>query len=244
MKIIGITSSFSDGVNKCNEKYINAFKTDKTLPIILPMFKYKSCEVYTQENEDYLVKIANEYVNKLDGLVLTGGQDINPLSNGDMFNGSVYTNINRDYWEMILANKFLNAKKPIIGICRGMQVFGVMYGMKLCQDLASVEDQNEIHNGVALELPSRDEPVHEIELYGDFRKWTGVNRMKVNSLHHQGFLVNDNKDISRNGLELLAKTPNIIEAFRHIDLPMFGCQWHPEEFDNSYTIRYIMDRYF
>ena len=243
MKIIGLTSSISDGVNKCNNAYVKAFTTEHTTPMTIPMFKGKSSEIFTSNDQAYLDVLAQNLVERLDGLVLTGGNDINPINNEDVFNGSAYTNYYRDLWELVLACKFIDAQKPCIGICRGMQLLGTMYGLKLNQELSMVDKQNEIHNGSSLELPNRDEPLHEVETCGDFKEWVGVDKMNFNSFHHQGFLMDENKNIDKLGLELLAKTPNVIEMFRVINAPVMGCQAHPEEIDNSIVMKYIMEKY-
>lgn len=242
MKILGITTSANESKNSLNERYVRAFTTPQTTPIIVPMFKGRSSEAFTQADQDYLNGLADSLVPILDGIVLSGGNDINPVRFSEKFKNSSYTNFSRDAWEWALANRFIMANKPVIGICRGFQLLGMIYGMELTQELAFLEKNTEVHDGNSLELPNRDEPAHDIQVLGDFKEWLGTEGLKVNSWHHQGFAYENNKDIG-DEIEIIAKTEKIIEGFRHKKSPVVAVQWHPEEYDDSLTIKYIINKY-
>ena len=245
MKIIGLTTNANDGKNSINQAYIKAFTTENTIPMIIPVFSGKSSELFTQNDQDYLNGLVDKLLPMLDGLVLTGGNDVNPTGFDGKFKHSTYTNYNRDAWEWTLANKFMDAQKPVVGICRGFQLLGLLNGLELTQELSYVEKNDEIHNGNSVETQYRDEPIHEIDVCGDFKEWLGTDKLRVNSFHHQGFILDENKsNVDKNELEIISKTEKVIEGFRHKTLPMIAFQYHPEEFSNSLTIKYIINKLF
>lgn len=239
MKTIGLTTSFGEGIHMTNNAYVNAFTTKDTTPIIIPMYNIKSSEVFSTDTHEYLKMLAQNVCNKCDALVLTGGNDINPISINKSFDGATFTNYNRDAWEMVLVNEFVAQNKPVVGICRGFQLLGVMYGLELTQELNTVDKMTECHNGNNVEAPKRDEPIHEVTLHGDLKEWAGVDKMIFNSFHHEGFILPQRA----NDLEFMARTEKVLECFRHTKLPIMATQNHPEELDKSWMIKYILEKY-
>lgn len=150
-----------------------------------------------------------------DGLVLTGGGDIDPVLFGEtILNDTVKIDPARDAFELPLARAFAAAGKPVLGICRGAQVINVALGGTLYQDLP--EQLGFIHFDIKLRhFVTAAEGSLLRELFGE--------RFRVNSTHHQAV-----RELAP-GLRATAVSPEgIIEAFEHESLPIFGTQFHPE----------------
>lgn len=165
-----------------------------------------------------------DYVSLLDGLVLQGGADIHPSLYGEA-PGELLgpTDPVRDRFELELLRGFAAAGKPVLGVCRGMQLINVAYGGTLHQDLAEATPRHR-----RLEL--YDEHSHEVRLVADgwMRSlYEGVASARINSIHHQG--------VSRLGKDLAVEAlapDGVIEAIRHTQaFFVVGVQWHPEFHD-------------
>lgn len=154
--------------------------------------------------------------NEFDGLILCGGSDVDPAHYGREINGSVNINKERDRTEMAAAKEFLQAGKPILGICRGMQLLNVALGGTLIQHLPTTSvHRNEDGTSLTHEVvATKDGTFHS--LYGD--------RFSVNTFHHQAI------DDLGTGLRvtLIHEGDNVIEGVEHDSLPCLGVQWHPE----------------
>jgi putative glutamine amidotransferase len=167
---------------------------------------------------------AGDYADWLDGLVLEGGSDMWPGSYGEQplrpeWNGDRV----RDDYEIALARAFTQRAKPVLGICRGLQVLNVAYGGTLYQDLALQRPGPLFHRSAQL----YDRNHHTVEIEPGTRLAAlhpGVTTATVNSVHHQGI-----KDLAA-GFVVEARAPDgLIEAFRRSDGPyVAGVQWHPE----------------
>ena len=255
MKIIAITSSIINKENKINTAYIKAFTSKETLPIIIPIIVDEIIDYIDDKKEEIYEKRAQVIAEIFDALILTGGSDINPINYEDNNISSTMCNSKRDKSDYYLAKAFIKAKKPIMGICRGMQYLGLIY--KLPNFKQSLSNIDELHNGNENELTSRQEYAHKIEARGNL---TGLV-VRSNSFHHQGFVfkerviegsknktINKEKDIkeieTETELNILANTERVIEAFEHKTLPIFAVQWHPEEYGNkSIIIKYFINKY-
>lgn len=150
-----------------------------------------------------------------DGLVLCGGNDINPDIYGQEINGSVEIDHERDKAEIAALEYFLKAGKPIMGICRGCQLLNAYFGGTLFQDIGD-------------KVPGhRNEPVdriHGVKSVGDgIMKQLYGQSFVVNSCHHQAL------DKIADGFRVtLVSDDGIVEAIEHETLPIFAVQWHPE----------------
>lgn len=145
-------------------------------------------------------------------LILPGGGDVNPILYGAEMNGSYKPDDARDNAEMRVIARFLAIDRPILGICRGLQILNVAFGGTLKQHI-------EGHN----QLPQRIDRTHMTTADDPFLTSLYGEKFSVNSAHHQV--------IDRLGIDLRAiqwSEEGYIEAFRHCSRPIFGVQWHPE----------------
>ena len=152
-----------------------------------------------------------------DGLILCGGSDIHPRHYGEEINGSVEIDEDRDCTEIAVAKKFLQTGKPILGICRGMQLLNVLLGGTLIQHIPQVkEHRSEDKHELIHEVVAAKGSIFE-QLYGE--------RFCINSLHHQAL------DKLGDGLRatLYSVDGQVVEGCEHVDKPYFGVQWHPEK---------------
>lgn len=151
-----------------------------------------------------------------DGLILCGGSDIDPGYYGEEVNGSVNIDKDRDRAEFALVKAFVDAKKPIMGICRGFQLLNVAFGGSLYQDLPNAKEHSSFSNYDLVHAVTAKKGSFAHKLYGE-SFW-------VNSSHHQA--VNRLGD----GFEavMTASDGKTVEAIQHNSLNIFGVQWHPE----------------
>ncbi|MDO4314727.1 MAG: gamma-glutamyl-gamma-aminobutyrate hydrolase family protein [Oscillospiraceae bacterium] len=144
-------------------------------------------------------------------LLLPGGGDMEPWRYGQANTGSRGLEPARDRAELLLLERFTAAKKPVLGICRGLQTINVFFGGTLVQDLpghSAVGGIDRLHSVRTAPSPLR-------ELYGE--------RCVVNSAHHQA------ADRLGSGLRAVQWAPDgTVEALCHQSLPVWGVQWHPE----------------
>lgn len=174
----------------------------------------------------------HDYAEALDGLLLQGGNDVAPQSYGeeplqpDWAGDPV-----RDRYETELVNAFVQAGKPVFGICRGLQLLNVMFGGSLLQDIHTQRPASRAHRDASI----YERHVHAVEVLPGTRLaelYPGTARASVNSIHHQG--------INRlaPGFVVEARCPDdgMVEAVRWQG-PSFvaGVQWHPEFHDPADT---------
>lgn len=167
---------------------------------------------------------ASDFADRLDGLVLQGGADIHPSCYGSEPDGPLHaTDLVRDLFELDLLRAFIAAGKPVLGICRGMQLINVALGGTLHQDLVLSGAASDPHDHPTAEEDYRHGLAFEpgswlSRLYG------GCIRTHVNSIHHQGV------DRLGEGLTIEARAPDgVVEAIRSTQHPfLVGVQWHPE----------------
>lgn len=164
-----------------------------------------------------------DYADYLDGLILQGGADVTPRAYGEEpLRPEWMGDPVRDAYEMELLHEFMEARKPVLGICRGMQLINVALGGTLYQDLPSQRPGE-----IAHESEAYDRNIHEVTFTegGQLSRWlNGATSGRVVSVHHQG--VNAlGRDVS---IEATA-ADGVIEAISWKGRSFVcGVQWHPE----------------
>ena len=152
-----------------------------------------------------------------DGLLLCGGGDIDCALYGQEDRGSQPPDHDRDQAEIALFNAFYEAGKPILGICRGMQMINILLGGTMVQDMPA--EQCIFHS-----LPTPGDAVHPVRCQEDSilgRLYGPI--FHVNSHHHQAV------DQVGKGLKLTAWSESgVPEALELPGYPLLGVQFHPE----------------
>ena len=214
-KLIGISGSINyecEGIYPQN--FISTAYTDSVLsagaaPIIIPI-----C------HDDNAIK---KIVSSLDGIILSGGPDIHP----SLFNEEPHKNIGtivnaRDILDFKVIKYAFEMKKPILGICRGLQVINVFFGGTLYQDIHS-QTKSEIQHQ---QKARGDLATHSIDIKSDsFLHNIFGDKVLINSFHHQSI-----KDVA-NSFDATATSinDNIVEAIEYKENHFIvGLQWHPE----------------
>ena len=190
-------------------------------------------------NVELSITLDPKDIEDCDGVIFPGGlPDVDPELYGEENQGSMNLDRTLDDEQMAMIDAAVKAKKPILAICRGMQLVNVYFGGTLIQDLENgtmhkyVPNENKLHDTVCIS----GTPFAII--YGD----TGI----VNSAHHQavkklgkGFKIGQASSIRsqagsneafryKRNLEIECKRTCIIEGMIHKELPIIMVQWHPE----------------
>jgi putative glutamine amidotransferase len=166
-----------------------------------------------------------EYAELLDALLLQGGADVSPTTYGQTpLQPEWAGDIVRDRYEIELIEGFMNAGKPVLGICRGSQLINAAFGGTLIQDIPTLRDKARAHVDPLL----YDELAHDVRFEPGSRLgeiYAGQVTATVNSIHHQA--------VDRLGSDLMVEARSeedgIVEAIRAKgSLFVAGVQWHPE----------------
>lgn len=169
-----------------------------------------------------------DYINSIDGLLVTGGQDVTPILYGEEPHPKLTGNyMKRDEWEIKLIKAAMAAGKPILAICRGFQLINVVLGGTLYQD-DSLRQKRFVQHTQQSRMVKGHHHVKIKEnsilypMFGD--------KLFVNSYHHQSI-----KQISKELLPIAWSDDDLIEAYQDQQGTILGLQWHPEVmlFDND-----------
>jgi len=163
--------------------------------------------------------------SRLDGVVLPGGGDVDPVSYNGRSNGTVNgVDRERDRVELYMARAAVSSSKPILAICRGLQVLNVALGGTLWEDIGS-----QVPGAITHDMPEslpRNHLSHTVSIVANSQLARHFKEQEgwVNSIHHQSI-----RDIAPE-LQVTASAPDgIIEGVEIEGHPFaLGVQWHPE----------------
>jgi len=197
-----------------NDDYIDSVVQNGGIPLMIPL------------NEDK--EIAREQVQAVDAILLSGGQDVSPLNYNEEPSPKLgETFPQRDQFDFQLIQYAMEENKPILGICRGIQVINTYFGGSLYQDLSDFENKVIMHN----QAKNPQLPTHTVTIERNSKLFEIFKEEKLltNSFHHQAV-----KEVGK-GLAVTARTSDgIIEAIEHRDYPfLIAIQWHPEMLHKS-----------
>ena len=210
--IIGLTGNFRDGDCTLAEGYYQSVLKAGGTPFILPPF----------EETDALIQA----LESIDGLLLTGGADINPLYlNEEPIKELHGINPRRDYQELMLTKLAADRQIPILGICRGIQTLMAALGGTLYQDIHSQMEGTRIKHDQDLDRSYASHTV-TIEKGTLLHRLFQTDTLAVNSFHHQAV-----KEVAP-GFQVCAySSDGVIEAVESTAYKsILGVQWHPECF--------------
>lgn len=211
--VIGITTDYSYPDATIRSPYYEQVVEAGATPVLLPPVT----------DHDVLVNT----LDHIDGLILTGGGDHNPLWWGEEPQPSLHhINRDRDLAELLLARLAFNRQIPMLGICRGIQTLAIALGGRVCQDIASSRGAGAPPLIKHSQDASRREPTHSVNIAKEsvLAKIFGRDRLFVNSFHHQAV------DSAGSKFRVAATAPDgVIEAIESSEYkPVIGVQWHPE----------------
>ena len=194
--------------------YVTALERAGLIPLIVPPLSSASAAAAIMES--------------VSGLVLTGGEDVDPARYGEKRHEKVRSvNAARDATEAALIEEAKVREKPVLAICRGIQILNVALGGTLVQDIPSQCGTSIAHD----EDSPRDTRSHDISVEPGslIAKAVGAEHLRVNSFHHQSV-----KDVAA-GMHVTARSPDgIIEGMESTGAWwVMAVQWHPEEMTDS-----------
>ncbi|MGH7618168.1 MAG: gamma-glutamyl-gamma-aminobutyrate hydrolase family protein [Gemmatimonadaceae bacterium] len=210
--IVTATTEIIRGVPRVrvNEAYTNALVDAGLVPMVLPPVD---------------ARLAVASLRDVAGLVLTGGEDLDPALFGEAAHHATDApHAARDAYEVALARAAEEQRVPTFAICRGAQIMNVALGGSLVQDIPSEEPSDVEHSPDG----KRAERVHAVEIDPGSRlaRIVGTTHIRTNSSHHQAVRR------TANALHVTARSEDgIIEALEPRDPAwwMVAVQWHPEE---------------
>lgn len=211
--VIGITGNFNEGQLKLLPGYFRSIEAAGGTPVVIPPRRKPDASLIS-------------LIDRIDGLLLSGGADINPILLGEDPVPALHgINNERDAFELALTRLAYNRQVPMLGICRGIQVLAAALGGTVMQDIATamphstlVKHSQDADRGVATHFVTAEADSVVGRLLG--------TRFAVNSFHHQA--------VGEPGphFRVTARSADgVVEAIESTDMKsIIGVQWHPECF--------------
>lgn len=206
--VIGITGNYGDTDCKLNRTYYQAVEAAGGVPVIIPPLT----------DTDVIINT----LSHIDGLLLSGGADFNPLYAGEEPSPLLHgINSERDLPELLLTRLAYHRQIPILGICRGIQTLAMALDGRVSQDISDTPQVIRHSQDAA-----RNEPTHTVKLEPDsiLNSIYHSTQLYVNSFHHQAVA-----DPGKRFRATARATDGIIEAMESTEFKsIMGVQWHPE----------------
>jgi len=204
-------SGFFPGMERAyiNQEYVRAITLAGAVPLLLPVIN----------DEEAIMK----QLERVDGVLLSGGYDINPLHYGEEPHRQldfIFPEV--DEHQLAAARITMALKKPMFGICRGMQIINVAFGGTLYQDVSQISEKHLKH----FQKSRMYAAGHSVDISEDsiLHKVFGQTSIVTNSFHHQAV-----KDIAPGFIVNARARDDVIEG---LEKPgrvfVLGVQWHPE----------------
>ncbi|QYR11683.1 membrane dipeptidase [Prevotella sp. Rep29] len=219
--VIGITANYAEGEARLMDRYYKQVVSAGGVPVLIPPVADKDVIINT--------------LKSIDGLLLTGGGDINPLWSGEQPSPQLHgVNNVRDLPELLITKLAYNRQIPMLGICRGMQTLATALGGKVMQDIEE-DFKKQQKAGLSADTEplkhsqdgDRDMLSHVVNISegSELQEiYEGASSIYVNSFHHQA--------VKETGprFHVTATAPDgIIEAMESTEYKsVLGVQWHPE----------------
>lgn len=214
--IIGITANYDDGKACLRDLYYKQIVDAGGTPMLIPPLSDKNVIINT--------------LDKIDGLLLTGGGDFNPLWAGEQPSTMLHNiNSERDLPELLITRLAYNRQIPMLGICRGIQTLAMSLDGKVEQDISQGMKETQGEHTTMIKHSQdaiQSEPTHTVEIKRGsmLHNVYDADFIFVNSFHHQA--------VSDAGMRfnVTATSPDgIIEAIESSEYKsVMGVQWHPE----------------
>lgn len=208
--IIGVTSKVGEDEFTVGSDNITSILMAGGIPVILPS---------SADNAEI-----EQILSRIDGLYMTGGEDIVPAYYGEEPHPMLGTvSPSRDQFEIAIARKALDIGKPVLGVCRGCQLLNVAAGGTLYQDIHSQLDEQLLQHA---QKSPKGHGSHHVNVAKDslLYRLTGEGKLLVNSRHHQAV-----RQIAPAFRVSALANDGIIEAIESREHPFaLGVQWHPE----------------
>lgn len=191
--------------------YVEAVIRAGGIPIIIPI----------TTNDEYCKNITSV----IDGLLVSGGGDIDPMVYGKRNMPEVgFISPERDFQELYLLDYFYkNTKKPILGICRGLQLINVYFKGTLILDIPKAS-----YPSHSISRNKRYNPSHSVNIVDNsvLKEIVKEDKLYVNSFHHQGI-----DELASDLIAVASSDDGMIEAVEHKNIKerfLLATQWHPE----------------
>jgi len=208
--IIGLSVNHKEGTSRIADAYVEAILKAGGTPVLVPLI--------TDE------KALEEIVSRIDGLLLSGGGDIDAHLYGEEVHPSVESyDLERDRYDMALVKQAAGRQLPIFGICRGIQLINVAFGGNLIQDIPSQVPESLVNH---YQEEAREVATHSVRIIPGSRlhQILQTEQIKVNSFHHQAI-----KSVATEFEAVAWAEDGVIEAIESTEgKVILGVQWHPE----------------
>lgn len=212
---IGISANRKDGLSCIAETYVEAVLAAGGAPVLIPVIT------------DLAALTA--LVEGLDGLLMSGGGDINPLYlEEEPIPQLQDVDTLRDEYDLILLRLAVNRQLPVMGICRGHQLLNVAFGGSIYQDMYSQAGPSLLKH--SQKMP-REQVSHTVRLTKSptrLRTLLSSDPLWVNSFHHQAV-----RTVAPEFIPTAIAPDGINEGMEHPEKKIFGVQWHPEALASS-----------